>query len=358
MTDITYGLKYKSKCITPQQGYSGGIRFLIGTSSVSEENQIHLVEFNDDDEDVVCVNVYPHTNEVIALCSSPNEAKTLATSSTEIKGANVGNKVCVWNIVEDEVNASIEMVFDVPLGKNENAVVSSLLWGEANEDILFTVESGRMRGWNVDMETCSVDIPLADRLLPVGGASINPHFSNVVALCVGDDILGFDTRDSNSKEGKPIWKLQSEGVRVRDCDFNPNKPYFMCAGGDDGHVRFWDYRKTEILEHSFQNNGASFRHSHWVTCVQYNPHHDSLVLSSGTDGSVNLYNASSVSSAPLTNKNSSDYVISSYERFSQSVYQACWSSSDAWVYASVCYSGKAVFRTVPDKEKMMILIPP
>ena len=40
-------------------------------------------------------------------------------------------------------------------------------------------------------------------------------------------------------------------------------------------------------------------HQHWSDRVEYNPHHDQLVLSGGSDGVVNLWRAGSVSSAPM-----------------------------------------------------------
>ena len=40
-------------------------------------------------------------------------------------------------------------------------------------------------------------------------------------------------------------------------------------------------------------------HTHWSTVVKYNSFHDQLVLSGGTDGMVNLWRISSISSAPM-----------------------------------------------------------
>lgn len=40
-------------------------------------------------------------------------------------------------------------------------------------------------------------------------------------------------------------------------------------------------------------------HTHWVWTVKYNPCHDQLLLSGGSDSVVNLWRVSSISSAPL-----------------------------------------------------------
>lgn len=365
---MEYGLQYKSRCIEPQRGHSSSARFFVATASLVEENQIHVLEVSEEEEDVACCNVYPHAAEVVALSGSPTDANLLFTSSNDVSRANsevfaVRNRVTLWRLNSDDVNASLERVAELPVHTGDDSrVVTALLWEEALADTLFTVEQGRLLSWTLSTpDKPSQTIALADQLVFVGGASLNPHFSTVVAVCVGDAVLAFDTRDTSSG---PVWKLKGDSGFVRDCDFNPNKPYFLCSGGDAGVIRFWDYRKPATFVNQKFAAQQSFLHSHWVTSVEYNPHHDSLVLSSGTDGTVNLYSAKSVSSAPVASNGAAaasaggqttDYVISSYDRFRQSVYRACWSSADAWTYASVSYDGKVCFLTVNDKEKMSIL---
>jgi hypothetical protein len=98
------------------------------------------------------------------------------------------------------------------------------------------------------------------------------------------------------------------------------------------------------------------------------------VLSGGTDGRVNLWRASSVSSAPLLElgdeeifgadgaarkgapKLAADVSIRSDEEHDDSVYAAVWSAHTAWVYASLSYQGRVVVSQVPAAEKYRILI--
>jgi WD40 repeat protein len=232
--------------------------------------------------------------------------------------------------------------------------VTGILW---DEERIVSVENGRMLVWSLDTNTCGLRIPLGDNLTQVGGAALNPHFSSVLGVCVGNALNGFDTRQDPKR---PVWSLPASN-RLTDCSFNPNRPYWLCCGGENGKLLFWDYRNPkEPIEHSFADKEAN--HTHWISGVEYNPHHDSLVLSSGTDGAVKLYNAKSVSSAPATEGGGGgggaggDYLISNYDRFNESVYTACWSSADAWIYAAVSYDGKALIETVPDAEKMKILL--
>ncbi|CAE7400423.1 eipr1 [Symbiodinium pilosum] len=75
-----------------------------------------------------------------------------------------------------------------------------------------------------------------------------------------------------------------------------------------------------------------------------------------------LFCSNQVASAPLGGKRgeeaarTSDGLVRKYEEHEDSCYSCCWSSSDAWVFASVSFDGKLVVNRVPDEEKYRILM--
>ena len=96
-------------------------------------------------------------------------------------------------------------------------------------------------------------------------------------------------------------------------------------------------------------------------------------MSGGTDGRLNLWRISSVSSAPLLelgdeeidpdtgvkaeSKLASDAAIRTPHDVSgheDSVVAAAWSAHSAWVYASLSYPGKVVVCTVPSSCKYKV----
>ena len=145
---------------------------------------------------------------------------------------------------------------------------------------------------------------------------------------------------------------------MTDLDYNPNKPYVLATAGQDGTAKFWDLRqaKQPVLT-------ASGGHSHWLSRVRYNPFHDQLVLTTGTDCVSNLWRLSTISSAPLlqdTDAGSSETAapnvrVARHEH-GDSVYAAAWGAADAWIYMTVSFDGKAVLSHVPSKEKYKILL--
>jgi WD40 repeat protein len=101
--------------------------------------------------------------------------------------------------------------------------------------------------------------------------------------------------------------------------------------------------------------------------LQYNPFHDQLVLSSGTDSIANLWRMSTISSAPLLTNDADvpdddasetagpNARIARHEHV-DAIYSSCWSSADAWVYLTLGYDGKVQCHSVPSKEKYKILL--
>jgi EARP and GARP complex-interacting protein 1 len=198
---------------------------------------------------------------------------------------------------------------------------------------------------------------------------------------------------------------------VTDLSYNPHQPYVLATASTEGTMHLWDLRATRRPRWTARGG-----HSHWVTRVQYNPHHDQLMVTTGTDGIANLWRMSSLSSAPLfwsssqssqasqasqqdwerprspyssprtrnpyasdtehhnhhqhhhatsphkdmdparsSSAGSPNMRVTRYEQ-GESIYGACWSAHDPWIYLTVSYDGKAVLHPVPSKEKYKILL--
>ncbi|KAJ1744856.1 Protein tssc1 [Coemansia sp. RSA 1591] len=165
--------------------------------------------------------------------------------------------------------------------------------------------------------------------------------------------------------------------KVRALDYNPNLPYVLATGGDDGSVRLWDARSPAAPLMEIAN------HTHWIYSVAFNPNHDQLLLSAGADGLVNLESTVSASSAQVVaaglgglsevdsddesdvgsdgsggdrGEKPTDGLVVQYDDHETSVYAAKWSVADPWVFASLSFDGRLVINTVPREEKYKILL--
>ena len=178
--------------------------------------------------------------------------------------------------------------------------------------------------------------------------SLDPHNSNLIGSISGANFLVYDVRGGGNK---PVVDIQGAHMySIKDLDYNPNRPYFVATGGEDGLVKFWDLRsagkdgngniglsgisntvgKKENLPPPPPSSSSStddignnnkhsllckvlLGHTHWLTTVKYNRFHDQLLASAGTDSCVNLWRVSSISSAPLLELDDDNSMNESFE---------------------------------------------
>mmetsp|Transcript_16271 Transcript_16271/g.30794 ORF Transcript_16271/g.30794 Transcript_16271/m.30794 type:complete len:566 (+) Transcript_16271:96-1793(+) len=293
------------------------------------------------------------------------------------------------------------------------------------------------------MNTIELTIPMDRGLIPnPPKASWDPHNQNLCAVTLGTNIAILDMRMSNTGTtggggGVNHGLKHCHRFGVLDVDYNPKKPNIIVSSGQDGLVKFWDLRYTSsngtaavaavTTNHPDDRDHATWSrqcpikmlrggHTHWTTCVKYNPYHDQLLLSAGTDSVVNLWRISSISSAPLLdlvdenglplngsgsgkerdtfeksmknpfavaagggpdNDEINDSLDTSFDddtasqdteygngpdirvsmmEMREAVYDVCWSAADPWLYVTLGYDGNLVLNHVPSKEKYKILL--
>lgn len=88
-------------------------------------------------------------------------------------------------------------------------------------------------------------------------------------------------------------------------------------------------------------------HSHWITQVGYNPFHDQLLATAGSDSNVQLWKTTAGAGGTRSK-------LVQQTQHEDSVYALCW--HDAWHYASLSYDGNVVVSRVPMEEKYRILL--
>ena len=169
------------------------------------------------------------------------------------------------------------------------------------------------------------DVPLSSSSFLTGFSQgrFDPHHRNEIVAIVGGHVYGYDLRQCDTTTDAttilPAWCILNAHTQMTyDVDYNPNKPYCLMTCGDDCLIKFWDVRK--ITKRGDEKNKKIIRskikeeqpiavlrnHTHWVRTSKYNPFHDQLVLSAGSDAAVDLWRISSISSAPLLEMDDDD----------------------------------------------------
>jgi hypothetical protein len=331
--------------------------------------------------------------------------------------------------IEDDYGlseSSIEQVVEFDHGDTKN-LVRQTRWHPDDGYQLLTCNNGEMNFWDIEQqkkirsfslitasERCSNlgegELATIDGTKPSAVTDLrwsSLFDCSVVAAAVGSKIYGIDTRIPESSPASICWLIKDQRcVRVRSIDFNPNSQYYIASGGDDCRANFWDLRQTSKPALYLQT------HTHWIWSIRYNPFHDQLVLSAGSDARVALMRAQSVASDPYgqiadceddddqvesepddgasstcsndgevvdrsneesvsirntdsdqidagqcdkkDKKQLSDGVISLYQEHDDSVYAAEW-ATDPWIFASLGLESRLVISRVPREEKFNIL---
>lgn len=74
--------KKKARSMAAQLGETEKIRFIIGTQSLREENEIHLIEVSKEDVEVRCINIFNHREEIWSITACPSDPLKFFTCYT------------------------------------------------------------------------------------------------------------------------------------------------------------------------------------------------------------------------------------------------------------------------------------
>lgn len=363
-------------------------RFILGSCAL-QQNQVNILRFHSELNELGVDATLDHpTGPVGVVCTSPSD-KSLVMTAAEHK-----SNATLWRMPFDVVDRTDTLNYNPD--RDEDTDIGLMSSGYALEEVL-TLEHNGPRladivwhdsGMLFDEHTSSeagevltLDFGGCLRLWDIGDGSArsirteclpmksqitrprmawDPHNQHAVSVTVGTNVEVLDWRADTSIPSGTVKSFKAHRYGITDINYNPNKPYVLATGGQDGLVKFWDLRsaKAPLLV-------ARGGHSHYVCNVKYNPFHDQLVVSTGTDSVVNLWRVSTISSAPLltldeenpekSETSAHNVRVARYEHV-DSVYGMVWSAADAWVYATVGYDGKVALNHVPSKEKYKILL--
>nr|XP_036882371.1 EARP-interacting protein homolog [Manis javanica] len=96
---VIYGLEFQARALTPQTAETDAIRFLVGTQSLKYDNQIHVIDF-DDENNIINKNVLLHqVGEIWHISASPADKSVLATCYN--KNSKVLTCAAVWRMPKE-----------------------------------------------------------------------------------------------------------------------------------------------------------------------------------------------------------------------------------------------------------------
>ena len=76
---FTFSFFFKARCVEAIIGDEENHRFVVGTCAVNEQNELHLLDFVEDTNEIVCKGIYTHPNEVVHITPCPKDPNLLFT---------------------------------------------------------------------------------------------------------------------------------------------------------------------------------------------------------------------------------------------------------------------------------------
>ncbi|CAI5709672.1 unnamed protein product [Peronospora destructor] len=375
---FSFGTKIRT--LEPVLAVKDCAQFFIGTSTLTQPNQIQVVQVKDDASDVITTQVFRHPGEVLSLASSPHDRQLLVTCA---KQRGESSETLLWKMLETEQSfnqigddgkdtesgARMQNLEQLAAFPAQKVPVSEVAWNATTDTSTLASAHGTLLcTWQLNGGSVEAQNKLELDVAMLGGVTKNkanalawdPHHASRLAFALGGSVRVWDLRakqDSVSVE-------DAHPSATLSLDFNPNKPYALAGGGDDGKLKFWDLRGAHKPLLTLN------AHSHWVWSTRYHPQHDQLVLSGGSDATVALWRVSSISSSPLVELDERDFMdetaggaavtdtlIRRVEDHEDAVYAARWAAGgDTWMFASVSYDGRLAINHVPSTEKYKILL--
>ncbi|GAV63457.1 WD40 domain-containing protein [Cephalotus follicularis] len=336
---IGYGLKYQARCISDVKADTDHTSFITGTLSLKEENEVHLIRLSSSGTEIICEGLFSHPNEIWDLNSCPFDQRIFSTvfSTGESFGA------AVWQIPElyGHLNSpQLERIasLDAHVGK----INCVLWWTTGRHDKLISIDEENLFLWSLDCSTKSAQVQSkesAGMLHCLSGGAWDPHDVNAVAATSESSIQFWDLR--TMKKTNSI-----DRNHVRNVDYDTKKKHILVTAEDESGMCMWDIRMSKAPIQEFPG------HTHWTWAVSCNPEYDGLILSAGTDSTVNLWLAAKSSRDELSESLVEspirwvDPLLNSYSDYEDSVYGLAWSSREPWIFASLSYDGRVVVESV------------
>uniref|UniRef100_A0A3Q4GJG7 EARP complex and GARP complex interacting protein 1 n=1 Tax=Neolamprologus brichardi TaxID=32507 RepID=A0A3Q4GJG7_NEOBR len=98
---VIYGLEFQARALTAQAAETDAVRFLVGTQSLKFDNQIHIIDF-DDENNIINKNVLLHqAGEIWHIGASPADKAVLTTCYNKTSDSRVVSCAAVWRMPSD-----------------------------------------------------------------------------------------------------------------------------------------------------------------------------------------------------------------------------------------------------------------
>ena len=186
-----FAVNYHARTIAPQKSSKERHRFLVGTCSLHESNELSVLEYHESSNQIEATAIYNHPDQVWSIEPSPNDPDLLITSSQSSKG---DRNLTLWRMphqsaddliestspIEDKLELTKESSFILAEGTK---LIQDVKW-HPNHNKIMTTDSNRISLWSVGSSKIEVHLVTIARYAP--GVTLRIYLTQRLFTAVPD----------------------------------------------------------------------------------------------------------------------------------------------------------------------------
>ena len=211
-SSCVHATKLPARCLTSQKGSKERHRFIVGTCGLHESNEISVLEYDENSNQIEANAIYNHPDQVWSLESSPTDTDLIITSHQSRAG---GKNITMWRMPhQSAADINDPVIYDDKLDLKQvssyrptdrSNVIQDIKWNPKQNDFLMcdcqSVTLMTIGESNLDV----VSSLYVERNDPIGFSNLNsgcsswdPHNLNSCAAVFGSTLQLIDTRKMES----------------------------------------------------------------------------------------------------------------------------------------------------------------
>ena len=158
-----FAVNYNARALAAQKSSKERHRFLVGTCSLLDNNELSVLEYHENSNKIEATAVYNHPHQIWAVEPSPNDSDLLITSSQSSAGEK---HLTLWRMphqtaddlietsspIEDKMELMKETVFEIA---DKASLIQNIKW-HPNHDKILTTNSSSLSLWSLSVSSVKV----------------------------------------------------------------------------------------------------------------------------------------------------------------------------------------------------------
>jgi hypothetical protein len=157
-----FAVNYQARALAPQKASKERHRFLVGTASLHDSNELSVLEYHENSNQIEATAIYSHPDQIWSIEPSPEEPDLAITSGQSSSGEKA---LTLWRMphqsaddlldtpapIEDKLELSKECSFSI----ENTSLIQNIKW-HPNQNKILTTNSDAINLWSLDGSTAKV----------------------------------------------------------------------------------------------------------------------------------------------------------------------------------------------------------